>query len=102
MWMNPPYGREAERWLARLADHGDGIALIFARTETEAFFSEVWEQADALLFLRGRLTFCRVDGIPAKHNGGAPSVLVAYGEWASLRLWETSLAGKYIELRRAG
>lgn len=55
VWLNPPYGLEAERWLRRLAIHGNGIALIFARTETEAFFSQVWERADAILFLRGRL-----------------------------------------------
>jgi hypothetical protein len=24
VWLNPPYGRETRRWLARLAEHGDG------------------------------------------------------------------------------
>src|SRR5690606_7612872 len=79
VWLNPPYGRETGRWLARLADHGNGLALIFARTETEMFFSHVWEQADTVLFLRGRLHFHHVDGIRAPANGGAPSVLIAYG-----------------------
>ena len=32
VWCNPPYGREAEMWLKKLAGHGNGIALIFART----------------------------------------------------------------------
>ena len=53
VWMNPPYGRETARWLARLADHGQGTALVFARTETAMFFSEVWGKADAILFLLG-------------------------------------------------
>lgn len=79
VWLNPPYGREAATWLRRLADHGDGVALIFARTETEMFFAHVWERADALLFLRGRLHFHYVDGRRAAANGGAPSVLIAYG-----------------------
>ena len=35
VWCNPPYGRKAGQWLARLADHGNGIALIFA---FEAFY----------------------------------------------------------------
>jgi hypothetical protein len=65
VWLNPPYGLQAERWLRRLAEHGNGIALIFARTETEAFFSQVWERATGLLFIRGRLTFYRVDGTKA-------------------------------------
>jgi hypothetical protein len=34
VWLNPPYSREAVRWLRRMAAHGDGIALTFARTET--------------------------------------------------------------------
>jgi chorismate-pyruvate lyase len=29
---------QAGRWLRKLAIHGDGIALVFARTETTMFF----------------------------------------------------------------
>jgi hypothetical protein len=32
VWCNPPYGLETARWLNRMAQHGNGIALIFART----------------------------------------------------------------------
>ena len=32
VWMNPPYGDATEMWMQRLAEHGNGIALIFART----------------------------------------------------------------------
>jgi hypothetical protein len=79
VWCNPPYGLEAARWLDRLSAHGDGVALIFARTETAMFFDHVWGKADALLFIRGRLHFHHVDGTRAAANAGAPSVLVAYG-----------------------
>ncbi len=79
VWLNPPYGREAAIWLQKLAAHGDGVALIFARTETEMFFEWVWNKANALLFLQGRLHFHHIDGTRAKANAGAPSVLVAYG-----------------------
>lgn len=79
VWLNPPYGREATAWLDKLGGHGNGIALIFARTETEMFFSQVWDKADALLFLRGRLYFHHVSGEKAAANAGAPSVLIAYG-----------------------
>jgi hypothetical protein len=97
VWLNPPYGREAERWLRRLANHGDGIALIFARTETEAFHEYVWSRADSLLFLRGRLHFHYVDGRRARSNTGAPSVLVAYGKACSRRLRDCGLPGHYVE-----
>lgn len=80
VWCNPPYGLKAAKLLERLADHGNGIALIFARTETRMFFDHVWGRSDAVLFIEGRLHFHHVDGTRAKANGGAPSCLVAYGE----------------------
>lgn len=46
VWLNPPYGPETARWLQRLAGHGDGVALVFARTETEAFHRWGWDAAD--------------------------------------------------------
>lgn len=79
VWCNPPYGREAGKWLARCAHHDNAIALIFARTETTMFVEHVWRKADALLFIHGRLHFHHVDGSRAAANAGAPSVLVAYG-----------------------
>jgi hypothetical protein len=42
VWLNPPFGREAVKWLRRLKDHGNGIALIPARTETAMFYECVW------------------------------------------------------------
>jgi hypothetical protein len=86
VWCNPPYGPVTWRWLERLAEHGSGIALTFARTETEGFFAQVWERADAMLFLRGRLYFHYPDGTRASANSGGPSVLVAYGDLAVERL----------------
>lgn len=79
VFMNPPYGAQTAAWLERLADHGDGVALVFARTETRMFFSQVWERAGAILFLRDRLFFHYPDGTRAPHNSGAPSCLIAYG-----------------------
>ena len=98
VWLNPPYGTESIHWLKRLADHNNGIALIFAKTETVNFFSQIWDRADAILFIKGRLTFCYVDGTPAANNGGAPSCLVAYGENNVKTLAECNIPGKYIRL----
>lgn len=79
VWLNPPYGSKTGAWMKRLADHGNGIALTFARTETRWFHSEVWRRADAVFFFRGRLQFHGVDGRPGPSSAGAPSCLVAYG-----------------------
>lgn len=78
VWLNPPYS-EWGKWLAKLVLHGNGIALIFARTETQDFFRYVWEEADAILFIKGRLTFHHQDGSKARYNSGAGSCLIAYG-----------------------
>lgn len=80
IWLNPPYGPETGKWLEKIADHGNGIALIFARTETEMFHDFVWERANALFFFKGRLYFYDVGGKRAKNNAGGPSVLIAYGQ----------------------
>ncbi len=78
VWLNPPYGPNTGEWLKKLAEHNNGTALIFARTETEMFFEHVWSKATTILFLKGRLHFHYEDGSRAKANAGAPSCLVAY------------------------
>lgn len=98
VWCNPPYGLEAKLWLSKLSDHGNGIALIFARTETKMFFDYVWNNADALLFIEGRLFFHHVDGKKAKANAGAPSVLIAYGLNNVEALKQSGINGKLIIL----
>jgi hypothetical protein len=101
VWLNPPYSREAVKWLRKLSGHGNGIALTFARTETDMFFREVWEKGDAILFLRGRLHFHLPDGTRAKANAGAPSCLIAYGMANVERLEACStseLPGRFLPL----
>lgn len=96
VWLNPPYGRQTGQWLAKLADHGHGMALVFARTETEMFVREVWNRASALLFIDGRLHFHHADGSRAKGNAGGPSVLVAYGDEDARLLKDSGIAGAFV------
>ena len=98
VYCNPPYGLETAKWLARCADHGDAVALIFARTETAMFFEHVWRKASAVLFIEGRLHFHHVTGERAKANSGAPSVLVAYGENNIDALINSGIRGYLIHL----
>ena len=77
--------------------HGNGIALIFARTETKCFFDNVWNSADALLFVKGRIRFYHVSGIQGG-TSGAPSVFIAYGKENALALKNSGIAGHYVEL----
>lgn len=62
VFCNPPYGPKTGDWLARCAEHGNCLALVFARTETRAFQEHVWPKATSLLFIGGRLSFYHVTG----------------------------------------
>lgn len=79
IWLNPPYGKETFRWLEMLAEHRSGVALVFARTETRGFHSEIWNKAHAVFFFRGRLAFHYVDGHKGQ-SANAPSCLVSYND----------------------
>ena len=98
VWCNPPYGLEASKWLKKLTEHGNGIALIFARTETKMFFEWVWNNATAVKFIEGRLYFHHVDGTKARANAGAPSVLIAYGNENAEILENCEIKGKFLRL----
>ena len=96
VWLNPPYSHSA-KWMHRLAEHGTGTALIFARTETRMWFDHIWPRATGLLFLKGRLKFCYVNGKEAG-TAAAPSVLVAYGAADAAVLAGLPLTGHYVSL----
>jgi hypothetical protein len=100
VWLNPPYGKHTDSWLERLSEHGNGIALIFARTETETWFKSVWDKASGILFIRGRLHFHHVSGQRAKHNSGAPSALIAFGSANAQALSKSSLTGRLLVFPR--
>lgn len=106
VWLNPPYGRAIGAWLGRMAAHNHGVALIFARTDTAAFFDHVWRAASGLLFIAGRLAFLRADGSPMPRKGGkrpansgAPSVLVSYGQHDLDVLAACGVEGQLVPLR---
>lgn len=103
VWCNPPYGNALGEWLSRCALHGNAIAICFARTETRAFFRSVWPHASALIFIQGRIQFCRPDGTVNRTgggNGGGPSVLIGYGAEAELRLRAAADLGAFVKVER--
>ncbi len=98
IYMNPPYGKGMEKWIEKLKIHGNGIALIFARTETKCFFNHIWDDADAVLFVKGRIKFYNLEG---KQMGtpGAPSIFIAYGKFNAMALEKSGIAGRFIKLK---
>lgn len=101
VFLNPPYGREVGRWLNKLAGHGNGIAIIFARTETQFFWDYVWGKADSILFMKGRPHFYTVEGKRARANSGAPICLIAYGSQNVEVLERSGIIGRHIILNQS-
>lgn len=94
VWCNPPYGPHVSDWVGRMENHGNGIMLIFARTETEAW-SRVWRTAKAILMPYGRCCFYLPDGSRAG-SGTAPSALIAYSEYDAQVLKNCGIAGAWL------
>lgn len=92
VWLNPPYGKHARLWLEKLEQHGNGIALVFARTDT-AWLQPVMER-NGIFFLKGRVPFLRPDGTLPEHGGpSTPSILIPYGRKNIAAILGSELAG---------
>lgn len=109
VWLNPPYGAGLAAWIGKLARHGDGMALVFARTDTAWFHDH---PPDAVFFLRGRVSFINAQtgtimvkdpttGREKRGSPGAPSMLLAYGERCVGALEATTLRGTLVYTCRA-
>ena len=99
VWMNPPYGKNTAAWFERLALHGTGIALLFARTDA-AWFHRFIVMADAICFVKGRIRFISEDNARSYAENesfmptdtpGAGSMLIAYGKENAIALKNSGL-----------
>lgn len=77
VWLNPPYSSPWP-WVRRLKEHDHGLALIPGDTST-AGFHDTAPTADAVCFLRHRVTFVRLDNDNVT-SARFPSVLLAWGQ----------------------
>jgi len=98
IWLNPPYSYPLiQRFLAKMAEHNNGIALVFAKIEAKWFHDTVLYQAKAAKFLYNRIRFLRPDGTPGvqPRNG---SMLLAYGKENVEILRNNPIEGKFVLL----
>lgn len=99
VWMNPPYGKYTGEWLNKFIQHRNGIALVFARTDT-IWFHDLVAKADAILFTKGRLCFYKNGKKPDKQDRAASgSLLVACGR-ENVEALKNSNLGFFIDLRK--
>lgn len=98
VWLNPPYDQDIGKWFEKMAHHKNGMALVFARTEIEAWQTWVWPYAVSILFIAGRLYFYYPDGTRSGGNAGGPSCLIAYSERDTEYLRYSGIPGKLVYL----
>lgn len=98
VWLNPPYSRPLiVNFVLKMAQHGNGIALLFNRMDSGLWHDVVFPTADAILVMRGRVKFHRPDGSRGG-SAGCGAVFVAWGEANSTALKESGIPGKLIRL----
>ncbi|WP_435626942.1 DNA N-6-adenine-methyltransferase [Candidatus Ferrigenium straubiae] len=98
IWINPPYGPDTGMWIRRLIQHGNGIALVFSRTDA-SWCQEAMKQSTAMLFVAGRIEF--VPGRENQHKKsrcGAGTVLLAFGEECARALQKLSDRGVFVHV----
>lgn len=94
VWLNPPYGKHAQVWLAKLADHGDGIALVFGRLDTK------WLQpfiGGGFFAIKGRVRFIDEMTLKPATSAGAPSILIPFGRKNIGAILSSNIEGKWFQ-----
>lgn len=93
IWLNPPYGKEQQKWLERMQDHKSGIALIFARLETK------WIQpflTNGFFQIEGRLSFLKED-FTSDTNAGTGSILIPFSRFDTGKILCSNLKGRWFQ-----
>ena len=100
VWLNPPYKNPLiGKFVKKLAEHGNGIALIFNRMDTKLWHDIIFPSATSMLIIKGRITFESPDGVKPNGGAGCGSILVAYGQDNAEVLRDCSIEGKFINLK---
>jgi hypothetical protein len=93
VWLNPPFGARngIVPWLTKLANHGDGLALVPNRTGAD-WWQDFAARASGLLFVRGKIRFLR----PDNSEGASPgygNVLLAFGSVCAAQMRACAIDG---------
>jgi hypothetical protein len=90
VWCNPPYGKKTKIWLEKLAQHGNGIALVFARPDA-TWFQQAAISADVVCFISKRIKF--INGNTGSDSGrpGAGSSLIGWGDRSAQAIIDSGL-----------
>lgn len=93
VWLNPPYGKHAKDWLSKLSVHGNGIALVFARLETN------WLKPflrDGFFIIDGRINF-ESPVTKKSGNAGCASILIPFGRKNMGAILQSNIKGEWYQ-----
>lgn len=98
IWLNPPYENPVlGQFMKRMAEHNNGIALVYNRCDSAWFQDYVLGVAHSILYLKKRIHFIKPDGTIG-NRPGAGSVLIAYNHLNTEALRLSGLDGKLVKL----
>lgn len=86
-----------EQFVLRLAEHDNGIALLYNRCDSRMFQDIIFKKAIAMKFLRHRIRFYRPNGTRGD-SPGCGSILIAFGKDNAEILKACTIEGKYIQI----
>jgi hypothetical protein len=97
VWLNPPFHRnEVKKWISKLAQHGDGIALV------TSYFTSSWFQEnppDGLFLLADRPRYIVPKKDSSTVTGRYPSMLMSYGADCTEILKYAKLKGHFYRFK---
>lgn len=96
VFVNPPYGKHTAVWMEKLANHNDGIALVFSRTDVK-WFHDYADKTSAVCFISSRVKFHKGHIGEGSQVGtpGTGSMLLAFGDKAAQALRECGLGAVF-------
>lgn len=98
VWLNPPYSRPLiEQFVRKLAQHGNGIALLFNRCDSKMFQDIILRRQRQLNFYAEGFVFSG----RTEYGGDSPgcgAVLIAFGEENAEILKTCNISGKYVRI----
>lgn len=97
VFCNPPYSQPLlTNFCERFIENGNGVLLIFARTDNKDF-QRLLNKCDAVLFMRQRIRFYLPDGSRGG-SAGCGSALFAIGKDNVLALEQSGINGVLVNL----
>lgn len=97
VWLNPPYEQPAiSHFIQHMAQHNNGIALLYNRCDNKLFHDVIFPTADSICFLRDRIYFFHPDGSRGDRPG-CGSILVAWGEKNTKAIENSRLKGTMLK-----